>query len=97
MVYNTTRYAKLPFSNATMTSHTKRFMGKGIGGVLLAGPGSAGAASSYMDMDDYIRTTGRDPYKSSGKGLSALSSKLSKLNIDVPKLVGRRKNITMSM
>ena len=97
MVYNTTRYAKLPFSNSTMTAHTKRFMGKGIGGVLLAGPGSAGAASSYMDMDDYIRTTGRDPYRASGKGLESVSSKLSKLNIEVPKAVGRRKNIVMSM
>ena len=96
MVYNTTRYAKLPFSNSTMTAHTKRFMGKGIGGVLLA-TGGAGAASSYMDMDDYIRTTGRDPYRSNGKGLSSVSSKLSKLNIEVPKSVGRRKNIVMSM
>jgi hypothetical protein len=96
MVYNTTKYAKLPFSNGKMTAHTKRFMGKGIGGVLLAGPGSAGAASSYMDMDDYIRTTGRNPYKGgSGKGLSSVSSKLSKLNIESPSVVGRRKNITM--
>ena len=99
MVYSTTRHIKLPFSNSKMTAHTKRMYGQGMGSVLLA-TGGGGGASSYSDMDDYIATTGINPYarkgmESSGSGLKSLSSKLSKLNIE-PKLHVKRKNITMS-
>ena len=65
MVYSTTRHIKLPFSNSKMTSHTKRFYGQGMGSVLLS-TGGGGAASSYSDMDDYIATTGINPYARKG-------------------------------
>lgn len=95
MVYNTLRHIKLPNSNMTMTSHTFRPMGKGVGAVLLREAGGAGSASSYMDMDDYLRTTGRNPstYKTTGAGLS----KLSKLKVESPSHVVKRKNIVMNM
>jgi hypothetical protein len=71
-----------------------------MGSVLLrtAGPGTA---SSYMDMDDYISTTGINPYTrastSKGKGLpKSLSSKLSNLNIEQP-MNAIKKNIVMHM
>jgi hypothetical protein len=99
MVYNTARHIKIPFSNTKMTSHTGRVYGQGMGSILLQ-TGGAGGASSYSDMDDYISTTGINPYartgmESSGTGLKSLSDKLSKLNIE-PKLHVKRKNITMS-
>jgi hypothetical protein len=61
--------------------------------------GGAGSASSYIDIDDYIHTTGRNPYKEStsvvhGRGLEKLSSKISKLEIE-PQSSIKRKNITM--
>jgi hypothetical protein len=74
--------------------------GEGMGSVLLR-TGGGGAASSYMDMDDYISTTGINPYTragvSQGKGLpKSLSSKLSNLNI-APPTTTPRKNIVMHM
>lgn len=103
MVHNSTRIAKFPFSNAVMASHTKKMTGSGNGSVLLrtAGPG---AGSSYLDIDDYVRTTGVNPYARTaqaptiGSGMKGLASKLSKLNIEKP-TVGKpkMKNITMSM
>jgi hypothetical protein len=108
MVYNTTRHAKLPFSNAMMKSHTKRLnklhaKGEGMGSVLLR-DGGGGVGSSYSDIDDYIRTTGINPYeregvsvpKMQGSGRKSLSSKLSKLNIHPPSHETKRKNIVMS-
>jgi len=69
--------------------------GTGNGSVLLRTAGG-GAGSSYSDMDDYIRTTGIDPYKRrTGSGLGSLSSKLSKLSIAPQSAV--RKNIVMNM
>lgn len=97
MVYSTTRHIKLPFSNTKMTAHTKRFYGQGMGSVLLRTAGG-GNASSYSDMDDYIATTGINPYARKGMegtGMRSLSEKLSKLNIE-PKLHVKKKNITMS-
>ena len=97
MVYSTTRHIKLPFSNTKMTSHTKRMYGQGMGSVLLRTAGGGGA-SSYSDMDDYIATTGINPYARKGMGgtgMKSLSDKLSKLNIE-PKLHIKKKNITMS-
>jgi hypothetical protein len=102
MVYNTAKHAKLPMRNATMMPHTGRLLmkGEGMGSVLLR-TGGPGAGSSYMDIDDYIATTGINPYarpgavKPSGTGLSKkISEKLSKLSV-IPDGV-KRKNITMS-
>lgn len=97
MPYNTVRYAKIPFSNGHVSRTQKRIIGMGNGSILLK-TGGAGAASSYMDMDDYIHTTGRNPYKSSGSGLKTLSDKLAKLSLEPKPLVkGKIKNIVMSM
>jgi hypothetical protein len=111
MVYNTTRIVKLPHHNASNLSaisakskHGMNFIkgsgmsGCGPGSVLLR-TGGGGAASSYMDLDDYISTTGINPYTRAGiggKGLSSkLSDKLSKLQI--APTTSHRKNIVMSM
>lgn len=100
MVYNTSRIIKLPMGGHSMMARNQQVMGKGMGSVLLSTAGG-GAGSSYMDMDDYIRTTGIDPYNratskaSKGFGLKSVASKLQGLAI-VPQS-GRRKNITMSM
>jgi len=102
MVFNSARYIKLPMSNATMRSHSGRVImrGQGAGGVLLKLAGG-GNASSYSDIDDYISTTGINPYTragtvSSGSGIGKkLSEKLSKLSI-IPE-GSKRKNITMSL
>ena len=102
MVYNTTRMVKLPYHSSiifkAISSNNKHGMnvhGKGMGSVLLQ-KGGPGAGSSYMDMDDYIATTGINPYtRSQGTGVTKqISSKLSKLNISPP-TVTRRKNIVM--
>ena len=107
MVYNTTRLVKLPHHNAsnlsaiTASGKGMKFMaGSGMGSVLLR-TGGGGAGSSYMDMDDYISTTGINPYSragtTQGKGLpSSVSNKLSKLSISPPS-GPQRKNIVMSM
>jgi hypothetical protein len=74
--------------------------GKGMGAVVIR-KGGPGAGSSYMDLEDYIHTTGNNPEtyaadftaKMSGGRISKkLSSKLSSLSIE-PK---KRKNIVMS-
>ncbi len=103
MVFSNTKSIKLPFSNAVLKSHSGKLIskvsGSGMGSVLLQ-KGGPGAGSSYSDIDDYIATTGINPYaraskKSSGSGISnKLSEKLSKLAV-VPDSV-KRKNITMS-
>ena len=110
MVYNTTRHIKMPFTNAMMSPHLRRLKlgkkieGEGMGSVLLRTAGG-GAGSSYMDMDDYIRTTGMNPMtrKSTqrakgmdGTGMGSLGSKLARLNIQKPTIEAKRKNITMS-
>ena len=100
MPFRPTKYT-LPFSNATLSSHMHRIKsaGTGMGSVLLS-TGGPGAGSSYRDIDDYIATTGINPYArakkptSSGSGLKdRLADKLSKLSTETTK---RRKNITMS-
>ena len=105
MVYNTVRMVKLPhhcsITLKAISANKKHGMdvhGKGMGSVLLQ-TGGPGAGSSYMDMDDYIATTGINPYTRSAQGTGVtkkISSKLSKLNISPP-TVTRRKNIVMSM
>jgi hypothetical protein len=105
MPNNSAKFVKLPMRNAMMRSHTGRIMAKGEGmGSVLLSKGGPGAGSSYMDIDDYISTTGINPYtrngvqkskaKSTGTGLKSLTEKLSKLTV-APEGV-KRKNITMS-
>ena len=105
MVYNSVRSIQLPHHNASnlhaLSAYHKgmKFVkGEGMGSVLLR-TGGGGSGSSYMDMDDYISTTGINPYTragvSQGKGLpKSLSSKLSNLNI-APPTSTPRKNIVM--
>jgi hypothetical protein len=98
MPHNIVRIAKVPFTNGHVSPTQKRMIGKGNGSILLK-KGGAGAASSYMDMDDYIRTTGNNPLaRSTGSGLKTLSDKLAKLSLEAKPLVkGKIKNIVMSM
>jgi len=82
-----------------------RPMGEGIGSVLL--DGGIGGQSSYSSIEDYMNTTGRNPYNNevsrtqkiqltSGTGLSdKIAAKLSKLSLDKTKKT-KKKNITMS-
>jgi len=101
---------KLPFSNVTMNTHTGKvratahsimqplISGSGMGSILLSKAGGGGG-SSYMDIEDYITTTGIDPYKRTnnqtrGEGLRKLGQKLAGFKLtDEPKKL--RKNITM--
>jgi hypothetical protein len=97
MVYNIITKATLPFRGQVMNHKGKHSSGKGMGSLLL-NTGGAGSASSYIDIDDYIETTGRNPYGAKGqgmKGLSELSAKLSKMNLQ-PSSNIKRKNITMN-
>jgi hypothetical protein len=107
MVYNSVRHVMLPHHkssnlNALSSYHKNMSFIKGSGnGSVLLRKGGAGAASSYMDMDDYISTTGINPYARAspvmGKGIpSKLSAKLSKLSIAPPSKT-QRKNIVMNM
>jgi len=98
MPHNMLGIAKLPFSNGHVSPLTGRMVGKGNGSVLLR-PGGGGGGSSYLDMDDYIHTTGLNPYaRSKGQGLKTLSDKLAKLSVEHKPLVkGKVKNIVMSM
>lgn len=101
---------KLPFSNVTMNTHTGKvratahslmhplMSGSGMGSILLSRAGG-GAGSTYMDLDDYLTTTGIDPFQrtktqSKGEGLRKLGQKLAGFKLsDEPKKL--RKNITM--
>jgi len=98
MPHNIVRIAKVPFTNGHVSPTQKRMIGKGNGSILLK-KGGAGGASSYMVMDDYIRTTGNNPLaRSTGSGLKTLSDKLAKLSLEAKPLVkGKIKNIVMSM
>jgi hypothetical protein len=106
MVNNNMTLVKLPFMHSTRKGVSKSVNGCGMGSVLLR-TGGPGSASSYSDIDDYIATTGINPFtrkvsggalpkavvQDSAEKLSKLSDKLGKLNITMgPK----RKNITMS-
>lgn len=116
MVFNTAKIAMLPHHKSSTLSvlsaqgnalgkGMKLIGGSGVGAVLLR-KGGPGGASSYMDMDDYIATTGINPYARSGvapppskKGSGipkSITSKLSKLNIAPPTDGPKRKNIIMS-
>jgi hypothetical protein len=109
MVYNTAKMVMLPHHkccnmSAISAQHKgmKFIGGSGMGSVLLR-TGGPGAASSYQDMDDYIATTGINPYtragvtQTMGSGMpKALTSKLHKLQIAPQPEGPKRKNITMS-
>jgi hypothetical protein len=93
MVHNIVSKASLPFRGQVLQHRGKHLKGSGMGSVLL-NTGGAGSASSYIDIDDYIHTTGRNPFSTKGKGLGDLSKKLQKLNVQ-PEANIRRKNIIM--
>ena len=112
MVFNTTRMAKMPFSNATHTTHTKVMIGRGLGtglgaglgtgmGSVLLRTGGGGGGSSYSDMDDYISTTGINPTTRSkpiGSGLKGMSSLSDKLSkLSIERPSSKKKNIVMSI
>lgn len=77
--------------------HTRgSIQGKGIGAVLL--DGGMGGASSYSGLDDYISTTGVNPYNINGSGLGkSITSKLGKLNIQKVPEKKKRANINFSL
>ena len=81
MVFNSTRIAQLPFSNGQMHAHTRVMRGKGLGtgmGSVLLRRAGGGAGSSYQDIDDYVATTGINPYsrgKSKGQGFGLAAVK----------------------
>jgi len=58
------------------TSHTRGMRGMGMGSVLL--DGGLGGQSSYESVDEYISTTGRNPY-STGGSLERMNRKLEAL------------------
>ena len=109
MVYNTAKMVMIPhhrccnMSALSAQGKGMKFIGgSGMGSVLLR-TGGGGSASSYQDIDDYIATTGINPYtrtgvtQSKGSGMpKSLTSKLSKLHIAPPSDGPKRKNITMS-
>ena len=102
MVHNIVRHSLLPFSNSRLkTSNSQPITGRGAGSVLLR-TGGGGGGSSYMDIDDYITTTGINPYNrsnstTSGKGLEQISKKLSQLNISTVSGKPKKKNIQISI
>jgi len=94
---------------AIRTHNQKHINGRGIGDVLLDN-GGTGGGSSYTSLEDYINTTGSDPYKSLGKGigsgagsdnskksLASMNSKLENLFAKSQKGKKKEKNITFSI
>lgn len=100
---NKTSHIRLPFTNARIKTLNKAISGSGTGSVLLDN-GMGGQSSYPGGVDDYIATTGRNPYTNvvdipskRGNGLAdKLSRKLSALNIEKPSSLGKKKNITMN-
>ena len=79
--------------------HTRGIRGEGVGSVLL-NKGGAGAGSSYDSLDEYIHTTGRNPYaQSSGRGIGGdkFKASLESLNIKPPTKKPKAKNINFSL
>jgi len=101
----------LPHSQAKLRAMNRHAVGSGIRGCgtpsfLL--DGGLGGQSSYTSIDDYMNTTGRDPYNNkmsrlqtipthtSGTGLAdKIANKLSKLSLNKPPKA-KKKNIVMS-
>ena len=95
MVYNNTRCRRFAGNSST---HSMK--GKGMGSVVIR-MGGPGAGSSYMDLQDYMDTTGNNPDNyveeftsrmGGGRISRKLSSKLGNLKLET----GKRKNIVMS-
>jgi len=95
MVHNIVRHHTLPFRAQTMYSKGKYTSGTGMGSLILQ-KGGPGGASSYIDIDDYLNTTGFKTIGGSGvhEGFGKLSKKLASLSIDPPSKA-RRRNIVM--
>lgn len=101
----------LPHSQAKLRAMNRHTVGSGMRGCgapsfLL--DGGLGGQSSYTSIDDYMNTTGRDPYDNkmsrpqsipthtSGTGLAdKIANKLSKLSLNKPSKA-KKKNIVMS-
>jgi hypothetical protein len=87
---------------AIHTLTRKHINGKGMGSVLLdGGMGGASSGGSYSSVDDYINTTGVNPYSHSsslGKGLKSMNSKIESLLVKSKKLNPKKdKNINFNI
>jgi hypothetical protein len=83
------------------TSTMRHSRGRGFGAVLLDN-GGTGSASSYPSIDEYISTTGENPYaglassRSLGKGINSMNKKLETLLVKSKK--GKKeKNINFNL
>jgi len=95
--------AFMPMSNGTLRLSTRQHInGRGNGSVLL-NLGGAGGGSSYSSVDDYINTTGINPYVPSniiggslGRSKSSMNAKLENLLVKSSK--GKKeKNINFNL
>jgi len=78
------RKAYTSSGGAIYTLTRKHINGKGYGSVLLDdGQGGPGVGSSYTSIDDYINTTGINPYSKEtnnlGRGLKSMNAKIESL------------------
>lgn len=92
-----TSHIFLPSTGNKINSLNRKLVGSGTGTVLL--DGGRGGQSSYSSIDEYIKHTGNKVPSAipKGEGLAdRISSKLSKLNVSVPK-GPKRKNISLSI
>jgi hypothetical protein len=80
-----------------LTRHTKgSISGKGTTPLLL--DGGLGGGNSYVSVDEYVSTTGRNPMKVSGSGLAkSFTDKLAKLNIGKMPISRKPNNINFSL
>ena len=106
-----THHIMFPYSSAKLRSINRASIkpimhGSGAPTFLL--DGGVGGQSSYSSIEDYMKTSGRNPYDNkinrlqnvpalkSGTGLAdKIAHKLSKLSLDKPKKI-KRKNIVMN-
>jgi hypothetical protein len=94
------RSVMLPMSNSHLKLSNlrsiKKKMGEGVGAVLL--DGGMGGQSSYRNIEDYIATTGRNPYEemATGRGLEKLGKALSGFTIK-PRNIRKPKNINFEL
>jgi hypothetical protein len=92
----------MPMCGGTIYAGSKKHInGKGGAVLLNGGMGGPGAGSSYYSLDDYINTTGLDPYAKntkSGRGIknnSSLNFKLEQLTAKPNKK--KEKNINFNL
>lgn len=106
-----THHIMFPRSSAKLRSINRasiRPMIHGTGAPSFLLDGGIGGQSSYSSIEDYMNTTGRNPYSNtmqrsqnipatkSGSGLAdKIANKLSKLSLDKPKKI-KKKNIVMN-